>query len=97
MRRFSSTLSEGKSRRPSGTSAMPRFRTWSAERPPIGSPRKTIASRARRHQPGEGLQERALAGTVGADHGKRFARPDLERDVEQRLEIAVPGAQAAYR
>src|SRR5260221_1186860 len=45
MSRFSSTLSDGKSRRPSGTSAMPRFSTWSAGRPPIAAPRNMIASR----------------------------------------------------
>ena len=38
--RFSSTVSEGNSRRPSGTSAMPRATTAKAGMPPIGSPSK---------------------------------------------------------
>src|SRR5262249_42607486 len=45
MRRFSSTESEGNSRRPSGTSAMPRATTAWAGSSPIGSPSKTMASR----------------------------------------------------
>ena len=45
IRRFSSTVSEGKSPLPSGTSAMPRAATACAGRPPIGAPSNTIASR----------------------------------------------------
>ncbi len=44
MMRFSSTDSDGKSRRPSGTSVMPRRTTSSAERPPTGRPRKATES-----------------------------------------------------
>src|SRR5262245_27940709 len=45
MRRFSSTESDGNSRRPSGTSAMPRATTAWAGSFPIGSPSNRMASR----------------------------------------------------
>ena len=40
-------------------------------------------------QTGDGAQQRGLAASVGADEGKRHAFFDLERDLEERLEVAV--------
>ena len=44
---------------------------------------------ARTLQAGDRAQERRLAAAVGADEGERHAFFDLERDLEQGLEVAV--------
>src|SRR5262249_60674128 len=44
---------------------------------------------------GERAQERGLAGAVGADHRDGLALPYLERDAEERLEVAVERRQVA--
>ena len=49
--KFSSTLSDGNSPLPSGTSAMPRAATACAGSPPIGAPSNTIASGRERNTP----------------------------------------------
>ncbi len=94
--RFSSTVRLGKIRRPSGTSAMPRptraVGGTPAERPPVEARRCRSRGAGR---PGDGPQQRRLAGAVGADHGDRLALVDLERDVEQGLEVAVEAGQVA--
>ena len=51
---------------------------------------------ARRHHAGDGFQQRALAGAVGADHRHHLAGVDRERDAEQRLEVAVKGVDGAH-
>ena len=51
MTRFSSTLSEGKSRRPSGTIAMPRSTIAAEGSAPIGRPSKRTVSGAFRMTP----------------------------------------------
>ena len=43
--------------------------------------------------PGEHLEERALAGAVGADDRERFAVEQAQRDVAQRPELLVPAAR----
>ena len=57
--------------------------------PPIGAPSNTIASGRARNRPAMLLQQRALAGAVGADHRDGFAVADFHRDAEQGLDIAV--------
>jgi hypothetical protein len=44
-----------------------------------------------RHQAGDGLEQSAFAGTIGTDHRDDLVRLDAEREVEQRLEVAVKG------
>ena len=44
-------------------------------------------------QPGQGSQQRRLAGAVGADHRHRLAGGQGETDVGQGLELAVAHGQ----
>src|SRR5262249_24669255 len=81
MRRFSSTESEGNSRRPSGTSAMPRATTAWAGLSPIGSPAKTTASRRDAITPAGHLSSGDLPAPLGpvpaptAPPGPRSGQP----------------------
>ena len=99
--RFSSTLRLGNSRRPSGTIARPRAHDLAGRHAADGLPSKrTPEPRTFTHQAGERLQERALAGAVGADDRHHLAGVESEVDAEQRLRIAVeaafsPGSEAA--
>ena len=95
-RRFSSTERLGRCaapRAPSRRRGPPAHAR--AGRPPARrrSARPTPAPAARRRP----IEERGLAGAVGADDGDRLALVGLERDVEERLEAAVEGAQVAGR
>ena len=76
--RFSSTVSSGNSRRPSGTSAMPR------RDPPVGRQARDVLA-VEAHAPaggrvgaGDGAQQRRLARAVGADQGEHLALVDGE-------------------
>ena len=95
MRRFSSTVRLGKIRRPSGTSAMPsrtrRCGGNAGERPPVEADRRP----SRPAQAGDRLEQRRLAGAVGADDGDASRPPRPRRDAEQRLEVAVAGIERA--
>ena len=94
MRRFSSTLRLRNRLRPSGTSAMPCLTISDAGAPPIGSALESHGLRAAlRRSPHERLEERRLAGAVGADDRDGLAGRDLEIDAEQRLEVAVEGVE----
>src|SRR5262249_13424040 len=46
------------------------------------------AALSRRRDPGEDLEQRALAGAVVADHAERLSALDLEADVAQSPELA---------
>ena len=87
--RFSRTVRLGNTRRPSGTSAMPMptrlcAGTWST-----GSPSNSTWPDVGRCSAGDGAQQRGLAAAVGADDRRRSALLDRERDLEERLEVAV--------
>ena len=56
------------------------------------TPSMTIEPARRPDQAGDDPHQRGLAGAVGADDADRLARAHLERDVEQRLEGPVAGA-----
>ena len=89
--RFSSTDRLGKIRRPSGTRAMPRATRWWAGTPSSDRPSKRMSPAGDGHRAGDRLQQRRLAGAVGADDGDGSPGADGDRDVEQRLEVAVAG------
>jgi hypothetical protein len=50
------------------------------------------AAAARADQPRDHPHQRGFAGAIGSDHRHRLAGVHVERDVEQRLEGAVTGA-----
>jgi hypothetical protein len=43
----------------------------------------------RQHEPGEDVDERGLAGAVGAEEPEELALPDAEADVVEGLQAAV--------
>ncbi len=108
-----STALAGRAGRRSGDFPRPRARETAAAPPaparcrgattawagssPIGSPRTRWHRGAARISAGDALEQRALAGAVGADHRHHLARRDLQRHAEQRLEVAVEGVERAHR
>ena len=96
MRRFSSTVSEENSRRPSGTMVTPRATIFGR---PNAADRLAVEAdhvgRGADHAD-DGFQERAFAGAVGADHRHRLACIDRHRNAVKRLEIAVESGQRIY-
>ncbi len=87
-------VSDGNSRRPSGTIAMPRATISAAGSAPIGWPSKHDLVGPAGKQAGDRPQQRDLAGAVGADDRDRLALLEREVDAEQRLEVAVEGGRA---
>src|SRR5262249_57507032 len=51
---------------------------------------------ARAHRTGDAPEQRRLAGAVRADDGDGLTGGDLERDAEQRLEVAIEGVKRAH-
>ena len=86
--RFSMTVSEAKTWRPSGTWAMPSCARSRAGRQQVLLPSNMIVPAAGDHA-GNRLEQRCLAGAVRSDDGDELALLDLERDVAQRLEAAI--------
>ena len=74
--------------------AMPRLTMAKAGFAPIALAVEHDVAPARMHQPGDAAQQRAFARAVGADHRHHLAGLDLQRDAEQRLEVAVVGVDA---
>ena len=92
--RFSSTVSDGKMRRPSGTSAMPRATRRGAGSDGEGLARRSGSSpRIGATSPDDRLEQRRLPGAVGADDRHGLGRVDVELEAEQRLEVAVAGVE----
>ena len=88
-RRFSSTVSSAKMRRPSGTSATPLRATSSGARPRAtlrraGSPPPRAADDSH-----DRVQGRRLAGAVRPDQPDDLAAPHLEREVADGCDAAV--------
>ena len=68
---------------------MPRLQTrWLGQPRDVGAAKHDAAARRPVHA-GDGADERGLAGAVGADDGDDRALVDLERDVVERLRVAV--------
>ena len=84
-----------KSRRPSGTSAIPwRHTRWARHAAEIDAVEAQRA-RPRALEPGDRVDERGLARAVGADHRDDLAVADLERGVPDRGGVAVGDRQSA--
>src|SRR6478609_12188281 len=56
-------------------------------------PAKFDRAGAGAQQAGEGTQQRALAGAVGADQTHRFAFIDVEIDTPEHLDVAISGCE----
>ena len=94
--RFSSTVMPPKSRRPSGTSATPALddqvrRAGAAEVLAL----EADGAGARAQEARDGVQERGLAGAVGAEQRHDLAGPDRERHAGQDPDVAVGGVEVA--
>src|SRR5690606_5374454 len=48
-----------------------------------------------RQLPSDAFEQRAFAGAIGADHRHDLTRLDMQRDAEQRLEIAIEDVEVA--
>ena len=82
-RRLSATVSSGRSRRPSGTTATPARRIFSGRRLVRSwSPSRTAPGGGPQHA-GHGQHQRRLAGAVRTEQRRDLAGGDLERDVAQ--------------
>ena len=78
---LSSTVSAGNGRTIWKVRAMPRRQTASADNPSIGFPAKVIAPPSGASVPGDHVEQRGLAGAVGADDGEDRARRHGEADI----------------
>ena len=99
--RFSSTVSLGNRRRPSGTSAMPRS-TIVLGAAPTSSYLRAVdlgddAARGRPQHAHHALHQRALAVAVGAEQHHRLGGDDRQRDILQRAHQTVAGVDAVDR
>ena len=97
MRRLSSTVMRGNSRRFSGTCAMPSSRMRCAGVVSRSAPSMPMAPSRGPDQTGDHAHQRGLAGAVGTDDADRLAGVDLQRHAEQRLERSVAGVDVAQR
>ena len=91
MRRFSATDRLGKIRRPSGTRAMPSAtRSWAAT---LASdrPSKRISPERTGNRPAIVFSSVDLPAPLAPMTAAVSAAPTVDRDVEQRLEVAVAG------
>ena len=80
-RRFSSTVSSAKIRRPSGTSATPLRATPPGVRPTSDAPASRISPARGRDEAHDRVQRRRLAGAVRPDQPDDLAAPHLERQM----------------
>ena len=80
---------KGKTRRPSGTMAMPSRTISSGLRPSMRRPWKLISPVSDAPEAGDGAQDRGLAGAVGADQRDGLALVHLERHALQRVDVVV--------
>ena len=68
---------------------MPRRAMSGAGRPAISRPSNSMRARGRRHQAGQRLQQRRLAGAVAAEQRDDFALAHVERGIVQDMALAV--------
>ena len=94
-RRFSSTVSSAKSRRPSGTSAIPLRAIDSGERPRSDSLAEADLAPADRDEPHDRVQRRRLPRAVRADEPDDLARRDAEREPADGSDAAVGDLEIA--
>ena len=92
-RRFSSTESSPKMRRPSGTSAIPARAIASGERPRTDWPDEADVPGRRRDDAHDRVQRRRLAGPVRPDQADELAAADLQIEPANGRD----GAVAAHR
>ena len=92
--RFSDTVRLAKICRPSGTSAMPCATTSSSAIPPSDLPANVIVPAAGVNDPGNGGNQRGLAGAVRADDADDLALVDLQIDAAHGGDGAIPHDQA---
>ena len=85
----SSTVSVGKIALPPGTTMMPIFEVVTASAMVMSWPSKVMVPAHGRSQAGDRLEDRRLAGAVGAQQGDDLAFVDLHVDAEQDLDAAV--------
>ena len=93
--RFSSTVSDGKSRRPSGTRCHPATRRSLGDRPVSSTPREAHGPARRLVEPGQRSQQGRLAGAVRPDDRVHLAVADLEADLGERPQLTVVDGQGA--
>ena len=89
MRRFSSTVRFGNTRRPSGTSVTPRETIWSVDLPSSGSPLKSDGAGLRLDKARDGFQCGGFARAVRADERDDLALLDGQVDALDGLDAAV--------
>ena len=70
---------------PPGIITTPRAAISSVGRPVMSSPSKVTLPRRGRQQPGDALEQRRLAGAVGAEQGDDLALVDVEVEPEEDL------------
>ena len=94
--RFSRTESVGKTLASCGTKATPRRAISRGDSVCIGASRRRIVPRGRTQQAGDRLQQRGLAGAIGADDGDDFSLVHRERHALQDLvAAAIAGNEVA--
>jgi len=86
---MSSTVRRGKSRRFSGTCAIPRLTMRCGAVASTSVPSIAIEPLEGRIRPEITRISVVLPAPFGADHADRLARPDVEVDAEQRLKTAI--------
>ena len=91
--RFSNTVSEGNTCRPSGTWAMPRCGRAAGATASRSAPSNRIAPGQWRHDARDGLEQRRLAGAVRPDDGDEFARHRLRPQRRAAPDAAVARAE----
>ena len=82
--------------RPPGTCTRPAAKLSSGSRPVTSSPSKKIVPRCIGTSPQMALQQRRLAGAVGAEQGDDLALGQLEVDAEEHLHRPVAHVEVAH-
>ena len=101
--RFSRTVSDANTDRPSGACTIPRRAIWNGLSSCTGSPSKQHLAAGRAHQPGGDAGDGGLARAVRAEqrghrpraHGERHAEQRAERSVRRRRRRAARAAASA--
>ena len=88
---FSSTVIDAKICRPSGTWIRPRPTSACGVRAAVGDAAVADGALDLGQHPADRLEQRGLAGAVGADDAHGLAGSDLERDIAHRAQVAVVG------
>ena len=95
MRRFSRTVRLGKIPRPSGIAHRPARASFSVGVLPTGRSPITHLAGGRPHAPADDLEQRRLAGAVGAEQGEDAPGRNDQVDAVEHLDPPVGGADPA--